>query len=279
MAVELYKPEFFRKAPQDFIYLWANDNFLKNLSGKTRAIVAQKRECQKKLLNTLAVDDKTLKANGNQVYQAMDIIEEMIYNMYGISPSKILFKLANGENVAGKNWQEGIFGVGATPNFSNNLVGVSPTTGKITYQSADWEIENQTPIYTLGKGNKPYISGYSAQVGGKQYQSVLSGNNTFSPYLESDGDGNIKNVASAITDMQTNGANSGNIWCLVLSLIPLVLNLISWFMSISKKEFLNYSNTAPSQTEWIEDAPSGLNLEKLLLLGAVGAGVYMVAKK
>ena len=35
--------------------------------------------------------------------------------IYGMKPSEVVYRLAKGETVRGKNWNEGMFGIGATP--------------------------------------------------------------------------------------------------------------------------------------------------------------------
>lgn len=259
-------------SPQDFLYLFLDQKFLSLIDGNTAQIITQKRANQIKYLHTLIQETGEDATVNFTKYQTK--IEQKLWEDFGKSPQKMLECLANGETIAGKNFKEGVYGVGQiyTPNFVTSGYTTNTANGKILYNGA--EVQNQTPIYALSN-NDVQVFGWSAMgVDGNQYQSYNLGQG-YSAYAQS----NMNGAITAISASGSGGANTANVWCQILNYLPMILNIISWLMNLSSEKFLNARNTRPSQTEWIDTYDQrGNTMEKLLLLGALGAGVYMISK-
>ena len=92
--------------PANFLYLFADEQlFLQRIDAKSASIIRAKKINQQQVLVNAVTS-----ANYNS---AIDEVRTAFTNIYGMSPEKALVTLANGGEVAGKNWAEGIYGVGA----------------------------------------------------------------------------------------------------------------------------------------------------------------------
>lgn len=238
------------KTPSDYLYIFADDDYLKRLSARRRAVIASKKVIQVKFVNTVAVD------NGLSLPQAAAKISDAIVDTYGLTPGKILIKLALGENVAGKNWSAGVYGVGATKSntfVQNSSISVDGLTGKIL--NGGVEVPNQTPVYDTYKG-KTYITGYSATVNDVAYSSLIDkaaykkGNTIY--YSNTVGTTSGIQYANGTT---FNTADGSSIWDNILAAFPLFGKFIQWIISLFKIDVINPVDAAPAQMEYLDTEP------------------------
>lgn len=256
------------QCPTDFLYLWASDGFISQLGSKAK-IVRQKKYNQYQTLWKTMVENTNAKSQEElqEVYESWtDKVASAIKDIYGMTPAQILEKLAMGEEVLGKNWDKGVYGIGAVKQLTFDQtagMGVDYATGKITYQGV--ELKNQTPIY----GSDGSITGYSAMYGENQYQS--SGmNGAYAAYSFSDPNGVIQSPTGGSLS-----ASSASFWQNSANYMPIIERLLDWIMSffggsLQGRTVLTQQNTAPKQTEWVsEESNGGGLLAGGLVLGAL----------
>ena len=238
------------KTPSDYLYIFAANEYLARLSARRRTVIAAKKVIQVKFVNTVAVD------NNLTYQQAAAKISDAIVDIYGLTPGEILIKLALGENVAGKNWSAGVYGVGATKSntfVQNSSISVDGLTGKILQDGK--EVPNQTPVYDTYKG-ETYITGYSATVNDVAYSSLIDksaykkGNSIY--YSNTVGTTNGIQYANG-TAFDTSEGSS--IWDNILAEIPFFGKLIQWIISLFKIDVINPVDAAPAQMEYLDTEP------------------------
>lgn len=254
-----------KKSPINYLYIFAPDTFINALGSKTAKIIRQKKANQQQLLKVAAIDNKST----YEVWR--DAVYNAIQDQYAMTPAQILVALAEGKDIAGKNWNKGVYGVGAMPQYTfnqNNGVSVDPKTGKIqiNYQN----LSSQTPIY----GNGGQIIGYAA-IGkdGASYTSALSNGQYYA-----------NTYGTESTQQYANGSNftasgSSNVWETILTYIPMISSILSWILSlfgVNTGNLITYQNTYPSQSEFTYS--SGLSNNELLLLAGGAAIVYAATK-
>lgn len=237
------------ECPTDFLYLWASDGFIAQLGSKAK-IVKQKKYHQYQSLWKTMVENTNAdsQAEFQEVYKSWtDQIAAAIEDIYGMSPATILERLALGENVLGKNWSNGIYGVGElSATFSQDKsVTVDSTSGKIYKDGV--MVDNQIAIY----GSDGNITGYSAVTGDNQYQSYLA-NGSYGAYCYSNSNGTIQDAAGKSLDPSKSG-----FWQNANNYMPIVNKLLEWVSTIVNSYFpdrtvLTAYNTVPVQTEWVE---------------------------
>lgn len=223
-----------KKHPALMLYCWADDNaFIAKLDSKTAGIISSKKANQLQVMALLSGGyGEQLKANLADVKQAF-------IEIYDMSPEKALVTLANGGEVAGKNWAKGIYGIGKTQRIDfvqNTAVKVDTATGKILVNGV---AVDASPVYG-GVGNKN-IKGYTYNLNGTTFSSQLVGKLYFAGTVTL-ADGTTQDAnGDPVTD-----ADSSSIW---LSVVSLVEKLVNWFLSFLGKEDkkITPSNTLPSQ--------------------------------
>lgn len=252
-----------RKNPINYLYVFAPDNFIDALGSKTAKIIRQKKLNQAKLLRNAA-------EGNNSTYDVWrDAVYNSIVDMYGMKPAEILVALAEGKDVAGKNWSKGVYGIGAVRqvNYNQNRgVTVDTKTGKIIGEG----ITNLSPIYS--NGGK--ITGYSAtDAAGNVYTSAKHGGNY---YANTYGTAEVQQYANGQTYQPS---ESSTIWESIATFIPYVKNLLSWILSlfnVNTSNLITYENTYPSQQEFTYS--SGLSSSELLMLAGGAAVVFAVTQ-
>lgn len=265
--------EEIKKCPIDFLYLWASDSFISKLGSKAK-IIREKKYYQQQTLWRAVVDSNKAKSQAeyqNIYTQWCSVIASAMESVYGLTPEEILHKLAMGEQVAGKDWKAGVYGIGSTDGklqltFSQTPgMGVDAGSGKITYQGT--ELSNQTAIY----GADGTITGYYVQHNGAQYQSYGSAG-VYGAYTYSTATGVQKADGSAYN------AKSGTFWQNIGNYMPLIESIINWIKSLFAGEdrtVLTKQTTVPSQTEWVE---SGSDNSVLAAGGLLMAGLLLLRK-
>lgn len=245
--------------PQSFMYVWCPDELLAYMGGRARTVIATKRANQNKLLQLSADKFKTTK----QAYT--DAIRQAFINAYGMTPAVALEKLAMGEEVAGKNWAAGVYGIGATDKpteFAGTGVTVDPTTGHIM---AAGENVSDSALTVYGKGkNKTIAKSYSATGNdGKIYTSMYDKRTgTYYAYQVGDAEG-----AKTAKGLKLSAADSADIWASVLGFLE---NITQWLINLfgGGKETLSAANTLPSQSDgFVAGEDASVSTWLLILLG------------
>lgn len=258
------------ETPADYLYIFAETEFLARLSARRRAVISSKKAIQRKYVNTVAVDNgSTLSAVKRQLY-------DRLKEVYGMTPAQMLVKLAMGENVAGKDWDEGVYGVGAvktTAFVQDASVTVDNATGKLLHDGV--EIAGQIPVYKSRKG-KSYISGWSATLDGKQYSSAIDEKayrkgDTFY-YSSTYGTGDTVQWADGSA---YDPAAGGSVWENILSFMPMLGKFLTWIASLFGIQTMTATEVAPAQVEFLDD--TGPSLASVGLLAVAALAVVSVS--
>lgn len=239
------------QCPIDFLYLWASDEFIAQLGSKARIIREKRYNQYQTLWKTMEDNVKTSsRAEQLEVYQSwLNQISQAMQDVYGMTPATILQKLAMGENVVGKNWKQGIYGIGdlQTTFAQNSAVTVDSASGKILVSGV--EADGQMPI--IGDGGN--ITGYSYydRAANRQYQSGVNAGGQFGAVCYSSPDG-VESATGGNFD-----PSQGSFWQNANNYMPLINKIIDWIMSIfnllpGNRVVLTQENTVPDQTEWVE---------------------------
>lgn len=257
------------QCPTDFLYLWASDEFISQLGSKAR-IIREKKYYQYQSLWRTMVDNTTSK-NADELqktYQSWTKqIAEAIEGIYGMTPAEILVKLAMGEPVLGKNWNEGVYGgIGRTKlSFSQTTnVTVDAMTGMIL--QAGEVLLGQTAIY----GADGTVSGYSCLIGDEQFQSAMGGEGYYGAYSYSKGNGLVQDSNGNAFD-----SSASSFWQNTENYMPIVNELLAWLKSLissllpGDRTVLTTENTVPKQTEWVEEDGNGGLLAGSIALAAL----------
>ena len=249
----------FLETPADFIYLFATNSFISKLSGVYQTTVYRKMRLQYKYINVLALDA------GGTFESWREKFREAIVEQYGRDPYEILTLLASGKDVAGKNWKEGVYGIGANKydGFKGTNITVDSSTGDLLQGGT--VIPGQTNVYTSsGK-----LVGKTATVDGVQYQSDLSGDKFYAgTYGTGEGAFNADGT-------KFNPANAQSIFQNIFSFMEFFDKLITWIFSISdtikdKFKLMTAKTVAASQDDWIKTSKSSADS---LLFFIAGAGI------
>jgi len=255
--------------PETFLYVFADENkFLRYIDSKHAAVIRGKKANQNKVL--LLSADKY----GKSYEDYTTAIRQSFIDNYGKTPAQILVALAKGETVCGKNWNEGIYGIGKLPTtFSGTSISVDPTTGKILNNGV--EVEIQKAVY----GSNGAVC-YTAIINDVKYTSnyrKISKSYYASQYVGSDGNAynaNGKAISSSETD---------NFWEMIIAAGEKLLNwLISLFGGNSNVELITTENTTPEQvtdgfatdTEGVSTAGLGTIGAIVLATAAIGGAIY-----
>lgn len=250
-----------KKHPACFLYVWASDSFLSQIDRKYAEIIYRKRLNENKLIFLSAEKAGiTVDAYAQGIYDAFK-------EMYGVSPTEALNILAEGGEVAGKNWKKGVYGIGSVSRvntFKDSNIKVDSKTGHFTINGN--EIDPNSYRYEAGYGRNDYKIYYLDEKSGKTYCSIY--NRTMKRYYSdsySDKDGN----QFLPLGMAIGGADGSSIWG---NVIENIFNVIwNWIMKLfggsSDSEKLTDKNTIPSQSE---DGFTYTESGSLLLFAAAG---------
>lgn len=274
-------------APASFMYIFATDEFLSYIEPKYANIIKGKRANQVKILMLSA--DKYLK-DEKRWTEYGEAIRSAFIEMYGMQPIEALSILAQGGSVAGKNWKEGIYGIGATANidfgktvnghsvFCNSkdghiYVGTVNNEGNPS-GATDITDESKTVYKTIKRQAIPYQL-FSREMEGMtfmtQYNKTRKQYDAQS-YSTSDGE------FSARTGAALTGINGGDIWGTIIMYLE---KFVEWLISIfvkseDQKEPITAANTLPSQTGdgFVQTAGMSTGAKIALALAAGGAILY-----
>ncbi len=243
--------------PANFMYIWVSDEFLAAIPRKYALKVAQKRVNQRKVLWLSAEKFGTTQ----EAYQ------EAIYNAfveaYGMTPAKALVTLAQGGSVAGKNWEEGIYGIGAigrSGSFAGHAdILVRESDGHILKGETD--ITNKT-IYSNINGQVAPFQLLGTDEDGIVYMSQyykLKKKFYAESFTTPDGVKHSARNGSALSS-----SDGADIWGNIQEGVSWIQNILQWILSIfgiklptmpgststevtAQKEPLSAKNTMPDQ--------------------------------
>lgn len=253
-----------QKNPIDFLYYFVNDSFLKlvakYISASAALTIQQKQANQKKYLTNVYGSVKERDAN------APTDLTNWIQAQYGLTPQQILSKLLAGETVAGKNWKEGVFGIGTLrqSGFSQNTdLVVDPTTGTIS--SASGKTNLGTPVATYDK--KGNITGYTYNTDGTVYTTIYD-KSSKKYYANTYGTSSVMQFSDGST---YNPTNASSVWENIQTAMPWISKILEWIASLFNFSLIRAENTVPSQTEMLTFTES--KSSNLATVGIVGAAL------
>lgn len=265
-----------------------------NTLGNKKSIINGKGNNQEALIRNTVVSER---GNDDTYQEFLGELRNKIKEEYGMSPELILCKLANGETVAGKNWEKGVYGVGNLTNITNlsqqttipsstyNLYNYNVATGKFTNKNGNSVLAN--PILGTKQNGSYGITGWT---------SVLGNNYTVTSNISPTGSYNITSVGSDSSQQNANGtlfknADSSNLWASLGTYLPyvgMILSIISGLVALFKGTsswswgntgLLGSYNTYPCQKDWADfgDDDEGMTTSDLLLLAAAAGAIYLIA--
>lgn len=268
--------------PANFMYIWADEErFLKLINPKYAEVIRVKKDNQKKLILLSAREYINKKAviNGPEYQQYTEAIRSAFIDAFGCTPFEGLVKLAKGEQLAGKNWSAGVFGVGTlNTNFNNTSFSVDADTGTILDGGVP-QPESNVVYGTDAKGNTiPFQVFTYDNTTGRTYMSQY--NKATGKYVAksySTDDGKTYNRSG---EEQTT-ADSGSVWETVIMSIQSFINWLLSLFGYNTSETLNETNTLPNQTTdgFVQEAGMGEAGVILLALAAGGALIAGGSKK
>lgn len=273
-----------RQNSASFLYVFASDNYLKYIPAKYAKIIRGKRNNQIKLLK-LSADEYLKDITRWQEY--VTAVQEGFIATYGISPTDALVKLALGETVAGKNWSEGVYGVGVVnpTSFSGTNITVNTENGHITKDGVDYTDETKTVYKEFGGkiGTIPFQ--LFATIDDVTYMSEYKRANKkyyAKSYSNASGSYSAKN-GSAISTADA-GSVFENIQLGTWDFLDFLKQLLAFFginygssSETKEVELINDANTLPNQqTDGYVQTDTQLNASAIM--AAVAAGALIIGK-
>ena len=263
--------------PANFMYLWADEQkFLRYIPAKHANVIRTKKANQIKLLKLSA--EKT----GDTFDKYVSEIQNAFVAAYGMQPYEALVVLAQGGQVAGKNWKEGVYGIGAVLTFAGHAdITVRETDGHILKNGADITDESKTVYATVSKKTMPYqLFGTDGDI---TYMSQLNKvTKKYKAQSFSDANGSY----NARTGSSINSSDQADIWGAILASLD---KFIQWIISIfggdTSRQTLTTTNTLPSQVGdgFVTNEASLDPMIAVALLGGgavlLGSGVFKKGKK
>ena len=257
-----------KKAPQDFLYLYATDLFLSKLDQTTAAKIRDKRARQYKIVLNAC------KKEGANYADVVAELNEILKDNFSHSGADCLKILADGGEIAGKDWSKGIYGIGATTyeGFSGTDITVDPDTGKLL--KAGEEITGQTAIY--GKNSTTY----TAVVDGTTYTSQANKDGMYSAGTYTNAEGKTFNPTGGAAGL----GSFSDIWAAISSFQPMIDSIITWLRSLFPDMFAGTStitakNSVPSQKDGFTQSGSGDTITTVGIFAGIAAVVYALLKK
>lgn len=251
--------------PANFMYLWASENdFLQYIPKKYADVIRVKKANQLKVVYLIANNNEdTVKDYTAQIKQAF-------VNTYDMRPEEALVILAQGGTVAGKNWAEGVFGVGATKvlNFvGHDGITVRTEDGHILQNGMDVTDTTKTVYTTIKKQAVPYQ--LFATLDGVTYMSQY--NKTSKKYYAQTYSTD-KGTFNARTGSEVKASDGADLWGTILEFFDKFVNWLISLFSGSDRQLLTAENTLPSQSQdgFVQESGMGEAGTILLLLAAGG---------
>lgn len=272
--------------PECFLYVWASDNFLNAIKPEYASIIRVKRANESKVLMLSA---KKYLGDYQRWTEYRDSIKKAFIEIYDVDPLKALIILAQGGSVAGKNWAEGVFGVGSlTSSFKQQIDGktvtVDKSSGHLLLGGTDITDPDTAVMAEVG-GKTVAYQYYSKNVSGYVFGSIY--NKTLKKYYAdcySDAEGKVYTPAGK----EKSSADSGSIWGNINLSWDWIRNILNWILSLfgiptlpeaeGSSTTLSATNTLPNQTtDGFVSKQSGLGTAGILLVAAA-AGTLLMSK-
>lgn len=260
----------------DFMYVFADENkFLRYINQKYATVIRGKKANQVKLLMLSA------KEYGKTYDEYTNAVREGFIEQWGMTPAKALITLAEGGSVAGKNWAEGVYGIGSLSNTFNieldgNKVLVDAKTGHLFLAGKDITDESKTVYKSIGGKSTPYqLFGTIASMGSASPVMMSQYNKTMKKYY-------AQSYTDNGTTYNTKGkeitaSDNADIWGAITLGFE---NFLNWLVSLFtgtdlNSTSINADNTLPNQQTDGFVYQSGLGEAGgiLLLLAAGGAAL------
>lgn len=290
MAVELTIKQACEH-PASFLYVWADNRFLNEINPQYARIIRVKKANQMKVLMLSA--DKYFNGDWSKVSEYYSAIKKAFEDMYGMSPYNALIVLARGGEVAGKNWAEGVYGIGALPtsvfagvtaNGGAN-VSVDKTTGHIFYGGKDITDESRT-VYNNIRGKVIPYQLFGTDDFGYTYMSQY--NKTLKKYYAQIWTDDSGQSHSASTGKVTTASDGASIWGNITIDWTWIQNVLNWLLSLFgispipalggetvTKETLTTENTLPNQQADGFVQKAGMSEAAAIALLLVAGGTLM----
>lgn len=280
-----------RKQSSIFIYIFASDKYLSYIEKKYATVIKGKRANQRKLLtlSAQAYLNSDAMYGGKEYKQYVDAVRSGFVETYGMEPEDALVKLALGEEVAGKNWAEGVYGtkgIGKSATFYGTNVTVDPSTGHIFQDGKDYTDESKTVYKEIKKQAIPYQ--LFANIGETTYMSQY--NKTYKKYY-AQSYSNANGSFNASNGKVQSSTDAGTLWENVqlktwdfLSFVKEIfaffgINLDFGSSGGGNKETINTENTLANQQADGYVQTAGMDYLTGALLAAVAAGTLFVGIK
>ena len=270
-----------RKNSASFLYIFATDEYLKYIPAKYAKVIRGKRANQQKLL-MLSAEEYLGSANNYSTYK--NAVLEGFKETYGMTPTEALVKLALGENVAGKNWSEGVYGIGVinpTTFYGTNIT-VDKSNGHISKDGKDYTDESKTVYKEFGGkiGTIPFQ--LFATIDDVTYMSEY--NKTYKKYYAksySNASGSFSAKNGSAIEATDAGSIFENVQLGTWDFLDFLKQILAFFginvnSGSSSTEQISASNTLPNQTTdgYAQDQP----IEASAILAAVAAGALIIGK-
>lgn len=266
MSLTSSQKEKLRGASTNLIYAWISEVNLKYCgTAKAIAIITKKRSMQLEFMRNIA------NQSGGNYNEVREYVETCISDIYGMKPSEVVYRLAKGETVRGKNWKAGIFGIGATPKLEfpdgSGLI-VSSETGEIKDKSG--KILG-TPSDAMYNENGSH-HGYCVSNNGSYYASKYNSNtNLYEAYEVTSKDGLITEVSTGETYTDPmDAALNNDIWQNAGLMIPFLSQLLQAILDLFGVKTVTTDDIKINQVDdqWITPS-SGISKASLPLLGGI----------
>lgn len=276
-----------------YLYIFRNftipgttETYLQWLGQKTAYIIDGKGKNQEQLVKNVAKDSKLTET---ELYEK---IRAKIEEEYGMGPYEILMRLALGETIAGKNFVQGTYGIGA-------LAPITDLKSQTIIPSSTYSLANYN--VATGRFNNNYGNVLATPIVGKRpdgrygitgYTSVFDDKYTVTSSLNANGLYNITSVGSETAQQKADGtafnnSQSSNIWATMGTYLPfigmilqLLMGLLTGFKNINSSwgtsGLLGGYTTYPCQKDYL-DTDEGMTTSDLLLLAAAAGAVYLIA--
>lgn len=270
--------------PANFMYLWADeDAFLRYLKPQWASVIRGKKRNQMKLILLSAQKylNKNAVLNGKEYHQYTDAIRQAFVDTYDMTPGNALLILAQGGTVAGKNWSEGVFGIGATNQFYGTNITVRPNDGYFEKGGVLLPGNEDLNVYAnVGGKTVVYQRFYEDPESGVTYMSQL--NKVTKKYYAASYSSTAGTFKAKNGD-SINPSDSADIWGTILASLDKFLNwLISLFAGNSNTDLITAENTLPNQKGdgFVQTGGGGISdmLESGsgLLIAAAAAGLLLM---
>lgn len=272
---KMSKPDkaWIEKSPIDFLYAFVTEDFLglvaEYISTTAARTIRQKRQYQIKYLTIIY---------GGADKVNYDEVRELIKGHYGLTPMQILCKLLQGDTVAGKNWREGVYGVGATKYMdgyaSDANLKVDTATGALIDKSTGQRYQG---VATYDK--KGNITDYTYSLNGGTYTTKYD-KSTGKFYANTYGTADNMYYAD---NSKYSPETASSVWENISTAMPMIENFLNWLSSVMGSfgitgKVATVKETVMSQKELSTSVPQGSEsgLSTAIIAGAALLGGMLI---